>query len=68
MTQQEIDNLKKYSYPLVKELFMPHYALLYRKSGLQTTGKKQHTAKILEVQFVEIVGFSKINQVFLSRT
>ena len=66
MTKQETENLRRYSYPLVKELFMPHYALLYRESGLEATGNTQHTARILEVQFVEIGGFSKISQVFLS--
>ena len=66
MTQQETDNLKKYSYPLVKELFMPHYALLYRKSGVDSTGSRHHQARITQVQFVEIGGYSKINQVFLS--
>ena len=49
-----------------KELFMPHFALLYREDGLENNGNRQHTARILEVQFVEIGGYSKINQVFLS--
>jgi|SRR3989344_3427204 len=66
MSPQEIDNLKRYSYPLVKKLFMPHYALLYREKGVNTSGNRRHTAKITEVQFVEIGGYSKINQVFLS--
>jgi len=66
MSRQETDNLKKYSYPLVKSLFMPHYALLYRERGIDASGNRRHTAKILEVQFVEIGGYSKINQVILS--
>src|SRR3989344_346699 len=66
MTQQETENLKKYSYPLVKEIFMPHFALLYRESGQKTTGNRQHTARITEVQFVEIGGYSKINQVLFT--
>lgn len=66
MSKQETDNLKKYSYPLVKGLFIPHYALLYRESGIGSTDSKQHQARITEVQFVEIGGYSKINQVFLS--
>jgi len=66
MTQQETENLKKYSYPLVKELFMPHYALLYRESGIDSKGSKLHQARITEIQFVEIAGFSKINRVLLS--
>ncbi|MBI2066335.1 hypothetical protein HYT60_02435, partial [Candidatus Woesebacteria bacterium] len=65
MTQQETENLKKYSYPLVKKLFMPHYALLYRESGVDSVGSRLYQARITEVQFVEIGGYSKINQVFL---
>ncbi|MCH7640920.1 hypothetical protein IID22_01805 [Patescibacteria group bacterium] len=66
MTQQEIENLRRYSYPLVKELFMPHYSLLYRKGGVENTGSRHHQARITQVQFVEIGGYSKISQVFLS--
>jgi len=66
MTPQETENLRRYSYPLVKESFMPHYALLYRKSGVDRTGSRHHQARIAQVQFVEIGGYSKINQVFLT--
>ncbi len=66
MSKQETDNLKKYSYPLVKDLFLPHYALLYRERGVDNIDSRQHQARITEVQFVEIGGFSKINQVFLN--
>lgn len=66
MSEQEKQNLRKYSHPLVKELFMPHYSLFYRQSGIEETGQRKHKAKVLEIQFVEIGEYSKINQVFLS--
>jgi len=66
MTQPERNNLEKYSYPLVKELFMPHYTLLYRESGVDISGNKNQRAKIKNIQFVQIAGYSRVKNVILS--
>lgn len=64
--EKELSNIKRYSHPLVKDLFRPHYSLLYRKKDVKNKNNKEHVGIVKEIQFVEIGGFSKINRVFAS--
>ena len=66
LSSKELSNMEKYSHPLVKDLFLPHFTILFRESGVTKTGNEKHEARVEEIQFAEIGSHSKIRRVILT--
>jgi 2'-5' RNA ligase len=66
LSQKEIDNTKKYGYPLAEDLYLPHITLSYDRAGVtipeDITAREWHIT-IDDVHFAEIGDYGSVRKI-----